>query len=235
MSMTRVLLSCALVLALVAPVYADRLIPDGSFEDSTGGVLWVSSVAGWTAAPSATAGMERLGLFFVFDGLTATQGSSFAALTNYGGGGQTLTSSTFTIDRTDLRFQYVYASQNPGDALNPDPFTVTLIAGGTPYVYEITDSSDADLELGDIGPSPFNPVGGTWDTDWRMFSIDTESLIGQSATIMFSLADTGSGGGVSGIFLDNVYQIPEPGTLVLFGAGFLGLAIFGRRKFGKKK
>ncbi len=51
---------------------------------------------------------------------------------------------------------------------------------------------------------------------------------GSTTTLTFASDITGPYGPA----IDNV-SIPEPGTLILLGAGLLGLAIAGTRKFGK--
>lgn len=227
MGKTRAFLAAAVLVAAALPALAAP-ISNPSFESTANGTSWIASLPGWTSDPSTTAGAQRVGLFFILGNYTATDGSAFAAITNNGTGSQAIQSSTFTIRNQRIEFDYVYATKNdPSGTTHLDPFTVSLITtgGGTETVYDLT----GDLTNGQIGTSPFNG-GTTFDSGWQTFSIDTSALIGQTAQIEFRIGDTTEGGGVSGVLLDNVAQIPEPGTFLLFGAGMLGLTAWARRR-----
>jgi hypothetical protein len=238
MSRTRIGLALVLVIALSAPAFASQ-IKNGSFEDTTGGTGWVSSITSWTLAPTATVAGQTAGIWFKVNGFNPVDGSTYSALTNNGGVNQAMASSTFTIERERIDFSWIYATKNaPADATHKDPFTVTLATTGnlgpTSASWTVSDVDDSGLGLGTVGTAPWGG-GNTYDTQtWQTFSIDTTNLQGQTATLTFTINDSAAGGGVSGVFIDDVAHLPEPSTMVLFGVGFVGLALFGRKRFGKK-
>jgi hypothetical protein len=233
-----------LTVVLCLPAVA-KLIPDGSFEDRTSGTGWTSGISGWSVSPSTASSDMGVGLFFSVNGFTAQDGQVFAGLTNTtvgSGSGRALISSSFDINNERLRFQYVYVTKNqPGDTTHKDPFTVTLITQDSDqqpvavYTYSVSDVDDSDLGIGTVGASPWGGSGYTYDTGWRAFNIDTTALKGTTATLIFQVDDTASGGGVTGVFLDGVEQIPEPSTFALFGLGILGLGLYSRRRRAQKK
>ncbi len=235
-------LAAALVLAVCISAQATE-IPNGNFSDTSEGTNWTSSIADWTLDPSVTVSSERAGLFFAIDGfsnrdLDPDDRTAFALIDNSGGGDQTLRSSTFRISNFRIVFVYAYLTNNePGDTTNTDPFTVTLVdttnASGT-VTKTVSDVDDSHLAKSTMSYGPFAGIQ-TYDTDWRTFTIDTSSLIGDYGYLEFTIADSDEeSGDASGFILDNVTQVPEPATLFLFGLGGLGLTLYGRRKLRKK-
>ena len=225
--MSRFLAFVAVIL-LVTPAFATD-IANGSFEDTSNGTGWVSAIPSWTTSPIPSVASTRLGLFFSVDGYSPTEGSLFAGITN-NGASQTLRTSTFVIDQKRIIFQYIYATTDTGNAT--DPFTVTLMTTSGNTVYTLADGTDADLASSSIAVGPFlNQTA--YDTGWRTFSVVTTSLLGQTAQLEFTVASTGSG--VSGAFLDDVTNVPEPSTILLFGLGALGLTAYGRRRRRAKR
>jgi len=240
----------AVLIVLSASTASAALIADGSFEDRSGGTGWVSSIAGWSTGTTPTTGAaQRLGLFFRFDGFTARHKKVFAALTNAGGGPQTLQNSVpFTIENLQLQVAYVYATKNaPGSTTHVDPFTVTLISTDpntmvtTSTTYTAADTNTKGLGIGNVGGSPFNIGNLSYDTgSWKFFNIDVTNLKGHTGTLVFQIGDSVTGtsglsdGGTSGVFIDRVAQVPEPGTFALFGLGLVGLGLYGRRKWKRR-
>lgn len=232
--MTRAFLAAIAVVGLAVPALGAQ-IQNSSFEDTSNGTAWIASLPDWTSIPATTGAQQRVGLFFSVNGYAATDAKAFAAITNNGGGSQTIQSSSFTIHNLMLTFDYIYASKNaPGSVTHVDPFTVTLLTTSGNQTFTVADTNTTGLTNGTVGFSPYGG-GTTYDTGWRTFTIDTSTLIGQNAQIQFTINDSAAGGGVSGAFLDNVSQVPEPGTFLLFGAGFLGLTLYGRRKLRAKR
>lgn len=238
MTRTSLGLAIVLVIALSTPAVASQ-IKNGSFEDTTGGTGWVSSIQNWTMSPTTTTASQNAGIWFKVNGFNPADGSTYNALTNNGGVNQTMASSTFTIERERIDFSWIYVTKNaPADATHKDPFTVTLATTGnlgtTSTSWTVSDVDDSDLGLGSVGTAPWGG-GNTYDTQkWQTFTIDTTNLQGQTATLTFTVNDSAAAGGVTGVFIDDVAHIPEPSTFVLFGIGFMGLALYGRKKFGKK-
>ena len=102
--------------------------------------------------------------------------------------------------------------------------------------WTVSDVDDSNLAAGSVGNSPWSPSATTYDTgEWQTFSIDTSSLTGLTGVVTFSAVDSATGGQVSGFILDDVTHVPEPGTFLLFGLGFVGMALYGRRKMKKQK
>ena len=198
-----------------------------------------SSTAFLPPQPATTTASQNAGIFFVVNGYSASDGSSFAILTNNGDVTQTIASSTFFVSNERVDFDWIYVTENaPKDATHKDPFTVTLTTTGplgpTSTSWTVSNVDDTNLASGTIGLAPWNNTT-TYDTGgWQTFAIDTTSLQGQTATITFTVNDSATGGATSGIFLDHVTHIQEPSTFVLFGVGFVGIALYGRRKLRKK-
>ena len=215
---------------IVTPAFGD-VFPNPSFDDTTNGTGWISSIPDWTATPATTGTAQRQGVFSSFSGYTPTDGQYMAVLTNNGGGAQRLAnSSTFTISTDRIEFDYVYMTDNsPTDTLNLDPFTVSLVTSGG-STYTVADASSSTGTS--TGTAPFATTIN--DTGWLKYTIDSSSFIGQTGYLEFRIDDSASlSGGVSGVLIDNV--VPEPATLFLFGAGFIGLTLYGRRKLKRKK
>jgi len=230
--MSRILV-VLLIFALVTPVVAEQ-VQNGSFEDSSGGTGYVASISKWTLPSGTSATAQRAGIFFNLSGITPTNGSKFGVFTNNGGTTMTVAQS-FTISNERIDFDWIYATNNaPGDATHKDPFTVTLQTSSGTTVYTVSNVDDSNLASGLIGTAPWGG-GTTYDTQkWQTYSIDTTSLQGQTVLLTFSVVDSAAGGSVTGIFLDDVTHIPEPSTFLLFGLGFVGMALYGRSR-GRRK
>ena len=244
--MRHYLVLVAFIVAVLAagPAHAFS-VDNGSFEQSVAN-NWVTSIPDYTLDPTLVfASQFRAGNFNSYEGFTATHGAAFAAVTHNGGGNQALVSSAFTLDDAafhQLTFEYVYLTQNaPKDTTHKDPFTVTLLESGTNAVLEtwtVSDVDDPALAAGAVNTFPFQDQPGmtdVYDTDWNQFRLELEDYLGKTVYLQFRINDSAQGGGVSGFFLDQLVQAPEPGTFILFGAGLLGLTVYGRRKLRRKK
>jgi hypothetical protein len=213
-------------------------IANGSFEDATTSA-WVTQISDWDLDPTVpTTSVLRAGVFTSFDGFTATHGSYFAILTNRLSADQAAISSTVTLNnpiQDAISFDYVYATSWSSDVGQIDPFTVTVtdLTNNTSQTYTIADTASEDLSAGSLSTIPFEGYSPYYDTGWQTYTIDIADLLGSTIQIEFQIED--ALGGMSAIFLDEVQLVPEPATLFLFGAGFLGIGLYGRRKLRARK
>ncbi len=243
MSRSTVLVSVLCVLLLAGSAWAVK-VPNSSFEDDGSKNTWVTSMTDWTLIPPVTAPPTtyRAGLFYNFDGFTATNQNEFAIITHRNQGTQSLTSQSIVLGHLEqfIEFDYVYVSKNaPGDATHIDPFTVIMWSGATQLAsWTVSDTNDSNLALGTISSVPFAPSGSmqnTYDTGWQTFTVDIEQYVGNTVTLEFRLTDSAQQGGGTGFFLDRIRVAPEPGTFLLFGVGAFGLMLYGRRKIRRRK
>jgi hypothetical protein len=228
--MARLLAVLVVVIALATPAWAG-FWANGSFEDTSSGTGWTSSIPGWTLTPAGSVASQRSGVFSSFGSYSPTDGNYFAVLTNNGGGAQILQSSSFTIGSSSINVDYAFITQNtPPDNVNKDPFTVSLVTSGGSTI-TVTDATDTGLTSMTINVGPF--TGTSYGTQWRTFTADVSAFIGQTAFLQAKIDDSVANvGGTSGILLDRV--VPEPSTLILFGAGLLGLGFYARRRMRRK-
>ena len=171
------LLAVVVVLALATPVMAEQ-IQNGSFEDSSGGTAWVTSIADWTLAPSTTVAGQTAGSFFGMGGYSPTDGSKFGVFSNNGGVSQTVSTASFKITNARVDFDWIYITENAlGDTTHKDPFTVTLtttdsMGAVSSTTWTVSDVDDSNLAAGSVGNSPWSPSATTYDTgEWQTFSI----------------------------------------------------------------
>lgn len=240
-----ILLSMVCVMAMASASLATS-IPNNSFEDSATGT-WTTSIPGWTLIPAVTAPPTsyRAGLFFNYDGYTATDQNAFAIITHRNQGTQTLQSADIfvtDVGNVFLQFDYQYVTKNPPESTTQiDPFTVHLMDAGTDTELDswtVSDTDDPDLALGVISSVPWAPSGSlqnTYETGWQTFTVDINDYVSNTVYLEFRQVDSAAQGGGTGFFLDNVSITPEPGTFLLFGVGALGLMLYGRRKVRLKK
>ena len=210
-------LSLGIVAALALaqlPMSGANLLVNGGFETpviNPSGYLQVNLGGepggfGWTVSTNSVDIVEN-GLF----GMTATftegvQGLDLIGLGSTGGIAQVINTTPGLTYY--LQFRY---SDNP---FNADA------SGANFFVMD----GFTTLLSGTVTHSNATPGNFSWKGYYGTFI-----ATGTNATVSF---DAVAGGGSGGIFLDRVAvdQVPEPSTIVLMGAGLLGLSALRRRK-----
>jgi hypothetical protein len=139
-----------------------------------------------------------------------------------------LTSSTAVIDYImidagpgDTVFDTLFGAVGTAGSANGKPFQVTTATVDTPDI--VATYSDLVALTGD------DPVGDLYRSLTIDFQGDFTGTAGAANQSVWFLADTDN---IK--FAGDLAPIPEPGTMLLFGTGLVGLAGLGRRKIFRK-
>jgi hypothetical protein len=236
----------ALVVACAATAANAGYIQNGSFTKWTS-TYYTSSIPDWTVTWSEQPFFRyQSGIFFTVDGVVPTYGGTMAVISTDGyrdnsPDSTTLTSAPFKVIQDRIEFQYVYATQQTAaEAASGylDPFSVTITrTSDSAVLYSgVIEDASGDLVSGNINFPAIQGPGVRQTRTWEWVVIDSESWIGDEVTIAFNVTDAMGSVGDTGVFLDNVRNIPEPATTALFALGVLGvggLAIVRRRRARK--
>lgn len=224
------------------------VLQNGSFNNFVT-TFETTNIPNWTVTTNPPF-IDQSGVFFSVDGVKA-QGGAMVLLTT---GSKprdpapdvtTMTSDPFRVFQIRLEFQYVYATkQTESEALagQDDPFTVTITRTSDNMVLynQVIDSAaNSDLVSSNISYGALTQGTGRpklrQTEDWQWVVIDSSNWVGEEVTIAFTIQDALVDTLASGVFLDNVRNLPEPGSIVLFGlfgAG-AGFAAWRRRRRSK--
>ncbi len=158
---------------------------------------------------------------------------------------------SFTTTGEDLYFNYVFASEEyqefVGSPFNDvfgfyvDGVNIGLVPGTSDpvTVNTINPSSNPAYYVNN-----WPPPAGVFDVEYDGFTtVLTATLTGLDPTVehtmLFAIADTGDPWYDATVFIqaetfapEPTPSVPEPATLILFGSGLIGLAVF-RRRFRK--
>lgn len=214
------ILPAAATLFLVTPAFAD-LVSNGSFENPTvsntnnglydtltpGSYPDVNNLLpGWSID---SGDLDLIGTYW-----NAAVGSQSIDLSGFGAGQISQTLATQNGQQYRLTF---YMSGNPDGGTANKQMTVTIGSSSQTVSYDT---------------SVFNPTTGTGgNMQWQLNTI-TFTATSTSTTLSFLSLDSSAYGPV----LDDVQvnEIPEPASLLLFGAGLGGLGLW-RRAQKKRK
>jgi hypothetical protein len=245
MKRTTLVALCVVVFATAAQ--AD-FIKNGRF-DSYITTFETRNIPNWTVGITEPPEQfrDQSGVFFVVDGVVAPN----SAMILLGTGGRqpgadvtTLTSDPFLVNQIRLEFQYVFATVQTlaESSLRPDDFSVTVTRtsdNAILYNATIASATDTDLVSSNISYGVLTRAAGRPNLrqtpDWEWVIIDSSSWVGDTVTVTFTVRDVFDDIWNSGVFLDNVRNIPEPGSIVLvglFGAG-IGFTAWKRRRAKK--
>lgn len=190
---------------------------------------------------------------FTFEGL-AEQGNLTSLVLSGGGLTATLTrpGGAFAV-RDESGFQVIgfpasFGSRtvDPFENLSTAPFLLNFSQGITALSIQMGDFSGSDTDLLTI--ELFSGLNGTGTslgftsmslTDLGDFNFLTPS-VSTGAPALSARFFGGAAGGVNSVYFDNINvtfntastAVPEPGTLVLFASGIIGVGLIRRRKRG---
>lgn len=219
-----------LCLMLSASAFAGELYNDGPFDGTTNALFidgpnpgpFSQSISdGFIASGSGTAGNLEIAMW-VPSGTTPTTVSWWLGTTAFG---QDISHGVGTV------------GTNMTDTLmctNGQPFNGGICAGGFGFdVYDVKVSGLSGLLTS--GNQYFLTLGNANDNFGTQF--DAWDVNNGPASCFFAVGGVEIGGcgfpGESFIISTGTQVVPEPGSLVLFGSGFLGLAGILRRKLSR--
>jgi len=164
------------------------------------------------------AGFEVWSSFEVNSGISKPniQNSSLLSLMDLHFNGTSKGAGTFTLTLTDTGFDLNTLNVSPNTQANLQIGGTSTALGSVKFdAYYNTDFIASTLSTG----SPFAETATVW--------LDTVNTYGLTEVLTITHTRAGITTGDATLALT---PVPEPGTMMLLGAGFLGLAIYGKRR-----
>jgi len=244
--MKKLILFAAVMVTFVASAQASTFV-NGGFEDNSfdgwtkgGGEYYGYYVPGGDPGKSAIVSTGKD--YYSGNALDMVYNGNHAArINNYDWGYHYSTLTQQVLNWTDPKIYFEWAAvlEDPGHT-EAGHFSINL-TDNTNGAVLYAKAFDYYTAPGVVAGGWLDGVYGWKYSKWQDVELDTSSAIGHNLTLTLLASDCGWGGhggyayldGFGATHVDPGPAVPEPSTILLLGAGLLGMAIFGKRRMNK--